>query len=59
MQKQVIQQVLDAMPDDVDIDDLLDRIVLLEKIEAAELRLKAGEGVPHAQAKEQMQAWLK
>lgn len=58
MQKQAIQQVLDKLPDEVDVDLLLDQIILLEKIEAAEQRLKAGEGVGHAEAKERMDAWL-
>jgi hypothetical protein len=59
MQKQAIQQVLDELPDDVDIDLLLDRIILLEKIEQAEKRLAVGEGVSHEQAKQRLERWLK
>jgi hypothetical protein len=58
MQKQAIQQVLDELPDDVDIDVLLERIILLEKIEAAEERFRSGQGVDHEHAKERMAAWL-
>ena len=59
MQKQSIQQVLDELPEDVDVDILLDRIILLEKIENAEKRLAAGEGIGHDDAKRRMEAWLK
>jgi hypothetical protein len=59
VQKQSIQQVLDQLPEEVDIDTLLDRIILLEKIEAAEERLKAGQGVSHEDAKRRMEKWLK
>ena len=59
MQKQAIQQVLDDLPDDVDVDVLLDRIILLEKIEDAEKRLAAGEGVSHDDAKRRFESWLK
>jgi hypothetical protein len=59
MQKQAIQQVLDELPEDVDIDLLLDRIILLEKVEQAEKRLAAGQGVSHEQAKQRLERWLK
>ena len=59
MQKQAIQQVLDELPDDVDVDQLLDRIILLEKIEEAEQRLAAGEGVSHEEAQQRFETWLK
>jgi hypothetical protein len=59
MQKQAIQQVLDEFPEDVDVDTLLDRLILLEKIEAAEARLRAGEGISHDEAKQRMGPWLK
>jgi hypothetical protein len=59
MQKQAIQQVLDELPDEVDVDQLLDRIILLEKIEEAERRIAAGEGVSHDEAKQRLEAWLR
>ena len=59
MQKQAIQQVLDELPDEVDVDQLLDRIIVLEKIDEAERRLAAGEGVSHEQARQRFEPWLK
>jgi hypothetical protein len=59
MQKQAIQKVLDQLPEDVDVDVLLDRIILLEKIEDAERRLAAGQGISHDEAQRRFEAWLK
>lgn len=58
MQKHAIQQLLDELPDEVDVDQLVNRIILLEKIEEAERRIAAGEGVSHDEAKRRLEAWL-
>ena len=55
MQKQAIQQVLDELPDEVDVEQLLDRIIVLEKIDEAERRLAAGEGVSHEEARQRFE----
>jgi hypothetical protein len=53
----------DQSPDDAstvnDADERCARMTLLEKTEAAERRFQTGEGVPHDDARKQMQAWLK
>ena len=59
MQKQVLQNMLDKLPEDIDVDVLRDRIILLEKIEEAEKRLANGKGVPHEEAKKRFEPWLK
>ena len=59
MQKQAILQVLDQLPEEVDVDELLDRIILMEKIQEAEQRFAAGEGVSHEEAKQRLERWLK
>lgn len=54
MQKEKVQQVVSAMPDDVDVDKLMDELYLLEKIEIAERQLAAGEGISHEEAKRRL-----
>ncbi len=46
MQKEKVRQILDAFPEDIDIDALMEKLYLLEKIEAAERELANGEGIP-------------
>jgi hypothetical protein len=51
MQKQRVQQLLDSFPDDVNVDAILEKVYLLDKIEA-------GDTVPHDEAKRRLQKWL-
>jgi hypothetical protein len=50
MRKEQVLQVLDALPDDVDVDALMERLCLLRKIEVAERQIARGEGVSHEDA---------
>jgi predicted transcriptional regulator len=58
MQKQRVQQLLDSFPDDVNVDAFLERVYLLEKIEAGERQIEAGDTVSHEEAKQRLQKWL-
>jgi hypothetical protein len=54
MKKATIQQILDALPEEVDVDDLLDKLCSLEKLEIAESELAEGKGIPHEDAKRRL-----
>jgi len=58
MQKERIQQVVDSMPDEVDVDELVEKLYLLRKIEIAEGQLADGKGVSHEDAKKRLEKWL-
>lgn len=53
MQKETILQVIEAMPDDVNLDDLLNRLYVLDQIEEGERSLREGAAVPHEDVKKQ------
>ena len=59
MQKQKVQQIVEDMPEDVDIDVLMERLYLLRKIDIAEKQIAAGQGIPHDEAKKRLEKWLK
>ncbi len=59
MQREKVRQVLDDLPEDVDVDALIERLYLLEKIELGEGQLAGGEGIPHEEAKKRLEKWLK
>ena len=59
MEKGRVQQILDAQPDKLDVDEFVERLYLLRKIELAEEELARGEGIPHETAKKRLAAWLK
>jgi hypothetical protein len=51
MRKETIRQVIDAMPDDVDLDELLNRLYVLDQIEEGERSLTDEGGIPHEEVK--------
>ena len=47
------------LPEEVDVDLLVEKLYLLEKIELGEQQLAEGNGVPHEDAKKRLEKWLK
>ena len=58
MKKSRIEQIVASLPETVDVDDLIERLHLLDKIEQAEKQLARGEGVSHEMAKQRLSQWL-
>jgi hypothetical protein len=58
MRKEQLQQVISALPDEVDLDALLEDLYLRRKIEVAEEQLAQGQGIPHEDAKQRLERWL-
>jgi hypothetical protein len=58
MQKAKIKQVIDDFPEDVDMDALMEKLFLLDKIEQGEKQLAEGKGIPHDEVKQRLQTWL-
>ncbi|MBL8812517.1 MAG: hypothetical protein JNM43_20300 [Planctomycetaceae bacterium] len=54
MKKSRIEQIMASLPEKVDVDDLIERLHLLDKIEQAEKQLARGEGVSHETAKQRL-----
>jgi ABC-type uncharacterized transport system ATPase subunit len=59
MLKEKVQQVVGELPEEVDVDVLVEKLYLLEKIELGERQLSEGKGVPHEEAKKRLEKWLK
>jgi len=57
--KQKFLQALQDLPDDASIEDAMERLLFLAKIERGLQQADAGQTIPHAQAKEKMAKWLK
>lgn len=58
MKKSQIEQVVSNLPETVDVDALIERLHLLDKIEQAEKQLARGEGVSHEMARQRLSQWL-
>jgi predicted transcriptional regulator len=57
MQKEKLQQVVVDLPEEVDVDSLVEKLYLLDKIEMGERQLARGEGIPHEEAKKRLEKW--
>lgn len=58
MHKERIQQVIAAMPEEVDVDALVEKLYSLSKLETAEKQLADGQGISHEDAKKRLAPWL-
>ncbi|MBU4272360.1 MAG: hypothetical protein KKE86_11090 [Planctomycetes bacterium] len=59
MRKETLQQMLVELPEEVNVDSLVEKLYLLEKIEQGERQLARGEGVPHEEVERRLEKWLK
>lgn len=58
MQKERILEVVEALPDDVDVDSLIERLYLLRRLELAEEEIAAGQLVEHDDVERRFAKWL-
>jgi len=58
IREKVIQAVQD-LPDDASVEDAMERLLLLAKIERGILQADSGQTIAHTQVKERMAKWLK
>jgi hypothetical protein len=59
MQKEKVLQVVETLPENIDVDELTEKLYLLEKIEAGEREIARGEGIPHDEARRRLERWLR
>ena len=59
MKKSAILDTLKDMPDEFSADELMERIVLLQKIDAGLLQLKDGKSYSQEDAEKKLIKWLK
>ena len=57
--KEKAVQAVQALPDDASIEDAMERLLLLAKIERGLQQADAGELIPHEKVKERMAKWLR
>ncbi len=49
-----ILEALQDLPDDATVDDAIERLVFLARVDAGLAELDAGKGVPHEEAKQRL-----
>ncbi len=56
--KERVIEAVQGLPDDASVEDAMERLLLLSKIERGLAQANAGQTIPHAQVKERMAKWL-
>ena len=57
--KDKVKELVDHMPEPFSVDDLVERVLLLRKIENARKEIENGEGIDWEDVKKEMDSWLK
>ena len=57
--KEIAKQVIDALPSDASMDDIMHALYLRTKFDRGEEEIRAGKGVSHEVAKQRLQKWVK
>ncbi len=57
--KERVLQAVNSLPDDASIEDAMDRLLLMAKIERGLQQADSGKTVAHSEVKERMAKWLK
>lgn len=56
--KEKVQNLVNHMPDTFSVDDLVEKVILLQKIEQAQQQVKNGEVYDWEEVKKEMNLWL-
>ena len=57
--KDIARQVIDALPDDASMDDIIHALYIRAKLAHGEREIREGKGVPHKVARKRLQKWVK
>ena len=57
--KQEAKQVIDALPENVSLEDVLHALYVRIKFRHGEQEIRAGRGVPHGKAKQRLKKWVR
>ena len=59
MVKDVAHQVIDTLPDEASMDDIIHALYVHAKFEHGLRQIEQGQGIPHEEAKKRFQKWVK
>jgi hypothetical protein len=57
--KEIAKQVIDKLPDESSLDDIIHALYIRAKFEHGEAQIRQGKGVSHDQAKQSFKKWLR
>ena len=57
--KEKVLQSIKDLPNEFSLDEIVEKLIVLDKIEIGLQQVKDGKTIPHADAKKKLQKWLK
>jgi hypothetical protein len=57
MKRDKVIATIKELPQEFDLDTLLEKLIFVEKVDQGLRQLKEGKTIPHAKAKEMMKKW--
>ena len=57
--KDMAKQVIDSLPDDASLDEIMHALYVNAKFQHGEQEIREGKGIPHEEAKRRLRKWLK
>ena len=57
--KNIARQVIDILPDEATMDDIIHALYLFMKFDHGEQEIREGKGISHEEVKRRLQKWLK
>lgn len=57
--KEVAKSLIDALPDQATMDDIMHALYIRTKFERGEREIRQGKGVSHEDAKRKLERWVK
>ncbi len=55
--KQKVLKAVSELPADATLEDAMERLYVLHKVERGRRQIDAGEGIPHAKVREHIKTW--
>ncbi len=59
MTKETVLQALKNMPQDFHLDELFEKLIVIDKIEKGMKEIEEGKGIPHSEVKKMIESWKK
>ena len=59
LQKSRVLEYLQTIPDTISVDELIERIILLQKIETGLEQSKNGQTIPHEEVRNEVLKWFR
>lgn len=59
MKKAQLLETIQDMPEEFPVDDLIERLMILQKIEEGQKQIQAGQSYTEEEARKKLEKWLK